>query len=689
MRTAKSEEKKICPAHTLHTHRVGTPVRLESSTVRKQSSAAVRLHAPDEISTPVSPALPFLGGPSLLSLSQTEDESVVTPPTSPRSRRLQRQSAAVCVGMETAREVVEDRLKREEIDKLGLTRKQKIHAFFDAAGPGEEQFSRYHSRVTNSLMMISFGMIILSVVIFSVESLPEYYERELLAFYVLESMCVGWFSFELLVSLVTCPVKSDFFKSLFSWVDILAIIPYYVDLTITSLGGSSSSTKQLIVLRVVRLTRVFRVFKLSKYNEGVEVVFVTLWRSVDALSLLIFLTTLTIVLFGSAIYFAEQTAAEWDPQNETWVRTESFGGPETPHKFQSILYGCWWCLVTVTTVGYGDMYPVTFPGYVVGISAMFAGLLIVAFPIIIIGSKFTEVRTEFAHKKLAQIRLDKASNRRLSIPCASDELGFMNKPPSPVRGGADTDDSRRESGTVRLEESGGPSMVDSDEGGDRTSSMRICTERSMDAPTVRTMSVCSDIAMPVVKDEKQTLLSLLDRVDSMIKKMDDAASAAATAPSPTNRWKKMREDTAGARLRPFPINIDLQSQQRSPRSACSYPSPSKMEESPQVPIMRSPQQASPVLDAPPDGRAKKKKKKKSAFSSPTAADASSKQEPPPAEGTASTAPEAKKPPLPSEEEQKEKAKGDNTAEETKENEKEKDDSEKAGEQVEQRIVEVA
>eukprot|EP01062_Namystynia_karyoxenos_P009469 TRINITY_DN13354_c0_g1_i1.p1 TRINITY_DN13354_c0_g1~~TRINITY_DN13354_c0_g1_i1.p1 ORF type:complete len:631 (+),score=152.80 TRINITY_DN13354_c0_g1_i1:83-1975(+) len=280
---------------------------------------------------------------------------------------------------------------------------ERVHALFDAEGPAEEVFADQNSLVSRTLFFATFIMIIISVGVFTVESLPEFYQRDLRVFFIIESICIGWFTMELVIRFATCPSRKAFLRGPLNIVDFAAIAPYYLDLMFLVFGGGSGSgSNGLVILRVVRLTRVFRVFKLSKYDEGVQVVVMSLRRSTDALSLLIFLMALAMVLFGSGMFFAEQEAADWNATTKEWVRKPQYGGSAKKHHINSIPIGFWWCLVTLTTVGYGDMYPVTLGGYLVGSAAMMGGLLIVAFPIIIIGANFTEVRHEYKEHRRAK-----------------------------------------------------------------------------------------------------------------------------------------------------------------------------------------------------------------------------------------------------------------------------------------------
>ena len=249
-------------------------------------------------------------------------------------------------------------IMEEQIALLSL--KQKIHALFEAEGFGETLFAEKYWVLATGTFVLTLVLIITSVMVFTVESLPQYYSRDLPAFLIIEAVCIAWFTLEMATRFVTSSNKKRFLKDVLNWVDMVAVLPFYIDIMVQAWVGSGTG-RGFIVLRVVRLARMFRVFKLSKYSEGIQVVGIALRRSSDALSLLLFLTTITVVIFGSAVFFAEQSAATFDPINQTWVRDSQYGGANRQHDFKSIPHSFWWCLVTITTVGYGDMIPVTLP----------------------------------------------------------------------------------------------------------------------------------------------------------------------------------------------------------------------------------------------------------------------------------------------------------------------------------------
>ena len=145
-------------------------------------------------------------------------------------------------------------------------------------------------------------------------------------------------------------------------------MPFYVEL-----GAGEGGVSALSVFRVIRLIRVFRVFKMGKSSQGIMLMATTLAHSAKVLYVLVFTIFIAMVVFSSGVYYCES------------------GDPDSPQaeNFLSIPRTFWWCLVTMCTVGYGDAYPVTAAGRTIAVFTMFLGVLIIALPVTVIGSSFS------------------------------------------------------------------------------------------------------------------------------------------------------------------------------------------------------------------------------------------------------------------------------------------------------------
>ena len=124
------------------------------------------------------------------------------------------------------------------------------------------------------------------------------------------------------------------------------------------------------ILEFFSIIRIMRLFKLTRHSSGLKILIQTFRASAKELTLLVFFLVLGIVIFASLVYYAERIQA--NPHND----------------FNSIPLGLWWALVTMTTVGYGDMAPKTYVGMFVGALCALAGVLTIALPVPVIVSNF-------------------------------------------------------------------------------------------------------------------------------------------------------------------------------------------------------------------------------------------------------------------------------------------------------------
>ncbi|KAI6227445.1 Potassium voltage-gated channel subfamily B member 1 [Aphelenchoides fujianensis] len=212
---------------------------------------------------------------------------------------------------------------------------------------------------------------------------------------LLENICIAWFTFEYLIRLIVAPRKRKFVAQTMNVIDLLTVLPVYIELILFQLGIYADQLKEftaaLLVVRILRVLRIARVVKLARYSSGLQIFGQTLRTSITELSmLLVFLLTGTI-FFSTIIYFVENRAEYSD--------------------FRSIPAASWWCIITITTVGYGDAHVQTTLGKVVATSAAIAGIIILAFPVSLIVENFAQAQ-HMAHveNQMRQAQISAASN---------------------------------------------------------------------------------------------------------------------------------------------------------------------------------------------------------------------------------------------------------------------------------------
>ena len=211
--------------------------------------------------------------------------------------------------------------------------------------------------------LVVLSLVGFSIITLSVETLPGLPAAVQDLLNVSEVAITVLFTIEYVLRVATSPDRRRYIFSFYGFVDLVAILPFYLSLGL-----------DLRALRAFRLFRIFRIFKVTRYSVAVE-------RFGRALSdakaeALVFLLATLIVLYLSAvgIYYFENDAQ--------------------PEAFQSVFHSLWWAVATLTTVGYGDVYPVTVGGKIFTFVVLMCGLGIVAVPAGLISAALSKVRQD-------------------------------------------------------------------------------------------------------------------------------------------------------------------------------------------------------------------------------------------------------------------------------------------------------
>ena len=229
---------------------------------------------------------------------------------------------------------------REKIDKIVETRESKSGLYFD-----------YFIQV----------LILLSIASFTVETIPDLEPQTVYFLERFELVCIVIFSLEYLIRLYIAKSKMRFVFSFYGIIDLLAILPFYL-----ALGFDLRSA------RVLRFLRLFRIIKLIRYNKAIrrfQNAFIMIKQE------LIMFSVVSLILFylsAVGIYYFENSVQ--------------------PEAFSSIFSSLWWSVVTLTTVGYGDIVPITIGGRIFTFIILMIGLGIIAIPSGMISSALTEAR---------------------------------------------------------------------------------------------------------------------------------------------------------------------------------------------------------------------------------------------------------------------------------------------------------
>ena len=212
-------------------------------------------------------------------------------------------------------------------------------------------------------LIVAILLSVALVMLDSVQHIHTQYHRELWA---AEWVMTILFSAEYLARLLSAPRPWAYARSVFGLIDLLSILPSLLMLLFPELA-------YLLTIRALRLVRIFRIFKLGRYIAETQIILTALRQSRQKITVFLTAVCVLVVVMGSTLYMVE--------------------GPE--NGFTSIPKSMYWAIVTITTVGYGDIAPKTPLGQLVASLAMISGYAIIAVPTGIVSSEL--IRSERAN----------------------------------------------------------------------------------------------------------------------------------------------------------------------------------------------------------------------------------------------------------------------------------------------------
>ena len=205
------------------------------------------------------------------------------------------------------------------------------------------------------------ALIVLSLISFSIETLPEISikTKQFLRYFEIFSITI--FTVEYILRLFVSKKKLKFIFSFYGIIDLMAILPFYLTIGI-----------DLRSIRVFRLFRLFRIFKMLRFNSAIKHLSKAFKSIKEELILFFVLSSFLLFLSSVGIYY---------PENEA-----------QPEVFKSVFHSLWWAIATFTTVGYGDIYPITAGGKIFTSIMLLIGLGIIAVPTGLIASALSKTK---------------------------------------------------------------------------------------------------------------------------------------------------------------------------------------------------------------------------------------------------------------------------------------------------------
>ena len=231
---------------------------------------------------------------------------------------------------------------------------------------------------------------------------------------VLECTSSLLLTIDLILRLIFCPSKSEFFKSLLNWIELISqiMVWFVASHYITPRVETDLQLTLFIVATCLRNLRVLRLFRTAKRLPAWRILMLSLRSSTSEILVLSAFVFTGVLVFAVLIYAAQFYVDD---------------------QFTNVPIGFWWAIVTMTTVGYGDFYPTTIPGYMVGALCALCGLLATGLPIPIIANNFSLL---YSYYKISKpLLLEGVRKSATSKPC------IVNTSDDPITRSLDSNDS--------------------------------------------------------------------------------------------------------------------------------------------------------------------------------------------------------------------------------------------------------
>lgn len=219
-------------------------------------------------------------------------------------------------------------------------------------------------QTTRKGRMFDYGiqtLILLSLIAFAWETLPDLSPATRALLEIFELICVTVFTVEYLLRIAVAPKPLRYIFSFYGIIDLLAILPFFLN-----------SALDWRALRSFRILRLVRALKLIRYNRALKRFHIAARLVREEVVLFIIITMIVLYLTSAGIYYFESEAQ--------------------PEVFASIFHSLWWAIVTLTTVGYGDVYPITVGGKIFTFFVLIVGVGIVTVPAGLVASALSRAR---------------------------------------------------------------------------------------------------------------------------------------------------------------------------------------------------------------------------------------------------------------------------------------------------------